>query len=75
MNNMQNPLMINAAIIITVGIVLISTNSIALQCYNDNESYKAERSSNYTWVLLNLLAAIGIVLYGGFQAYKGYISI
>lgn len=71
---MQTSLMINAAMIIAVGVVLISTNSIALQCYNDNESYKAERTSNYNWVVLNLIAAIAVVLYGGYQAYKGYIS-
>lgn len=71
---MQQQLMINAALIIAVGVVLISTNSIAIQCYNDNTSYKADRTSNYNWVMLNLVAAILVVMYGGYEGYKAYIS-
>ena len=72
---MQQTLMMNAAAIIAIGIVLISTNSIAIQCYNDNASYKADRTSNYNWVMLNLVAAILVVLYGGYEGYKAYISV
>jgi hypothetical protein len=71
---MQSSLMINAAIIVAVGIALVSTNSIALQCYNDNKSYKEERDANYNWVLLNLLSAIIVIFYGFYQGYRGYIS-
>ena len=71
---MQQSLMINAVLIIAAGIVLISTNSIAIQCYNDNTSYKAERTSNFYWVVLNLIAAIVVVFYGGYEGYRAYIS-
>ena len=72
---MQQSMMINAALIIAIGIVLISTNSIAIQCYNDNASYKAERAASYNWVMLNLAAAALVVMYGGYEAYKAYISV
>lgn len=71
---MQSLLMMNAGLIVIIGAVLISTNSIAVQCYNDNSIYKANRATNYNWIVINLVAAILVVLYGLYQAYIAYTT-
>jgi len=61
-----NPLYQTPLIVLLVSIVVISSNSIGIQCLND----KAESSSNKNWLILNLVAAILLMM---FSVYKMFL--
>lgn len=61
-----NPLYQTPLIVLLVSIVVISSNSIGIQCLND----KSESSSNKNWLILNLVAAILLMM---FSVYKMFL--
>ena len=59
----MNTQMFGTAIsLLLVGILSIAASSIALECYNKNESMKNEKKDNYNFLIVNLVVAIIMVL-------------
>lgn len=62
MPNMK--MMITAIAIVVAAIFGIATSSIATECFNKNESYKTEKKDNFTFVVVNLVCNIVMLLLG-----------
>jgi ABC-type molybdate transport system permease subunit len=50
--------------ILIAGVFSIATSSIAIECYNKNEGLKNEKQANFTYLVINLISAIVMVLAG-----------
>lgn len=51
-----------AIVLLLAGIFSIATTSIGIQCANANSAYKEEHSSNQTFLIVNLVSAILVVI-------------
>ncbi len=49
----------------------IAASSIATECFNKNESYKAEKKSNFDFIVFNLVCNIIMLLLGAGCIYLG----
>lgn len=49
---------------IVVAIFTIATSSIAIECYNKNESFSQEKTTNKNFVIVTLVIAILAILSG-----------
>lgn len=57
-------------IVLFISLVVISSNSIGIQCLNE----KNESSSNRNWLMLNLVAAILLLVFSLYKMYMIYKS-
>jgi len=57
-------------IVLFVSLVVISSNSIGIQCLNE----KNESSSNKNWLVLNLVSAILLLVFSLYRMYTIYKS-
>lgn len=57
-------------IILFISLVVISSNSIGIQCLNE----KNESSSNRNWLILNLVAALLLLVFSLYKMYMIYKS-
>lgn len=72
---MPNIKMIMTAVAIVVAAIFgIATSSIATECFNKNESYKAEKKDNFNFVVVNLVCNIVMLLLGFGCIYLGATS-
>jgi hypothetical protein len=61
---MNTYLLITAFLMIIAGIFSTTTSSMAIDCYNKNESFKKENDNNFIFLVVNLVCAILIILTG-----------
>lgn len=61
---MNTYLLITAILMTVAGIFSTTTSSMAVDCYNNNESYKTENENNFIFLIVNLVSAILIILIG-----------
>lgn len=66
---MNTQMFLTAISLLLVGILSIATSSIAIECYNTNESMKTDKKDNYNFVIVNLTFAIIMVLVSFASAY------
>lgn len=63
---MNTQMLITAICLLLVGIFSIATSSIAIECYDykdhTTKKIKDEKESNYTFIIVNLVFAILMVL-------------
>lgn len=57
-------------IVLFISLVVISSNSIGIQCLNE----KNESSSNRNWLILNLVAALLLLVFSLYKMYMIYKS-
>ena len=57
-------------IVLFISLVVISSNSIGIQCLNE----KNESSSNRNWLMLNLVAEILLLVFSLYKMYMIYKS-
>jgi hypothetical protein len=48
--------------LLVLGILTIAGSSIATECYNENKAYSEKKTSNYNFLIINLVSAILVVL-------------
>jgi hypothetical protein len=73
---MANSQLLSTGMIFLIsGIFGIATSSIATQCYDDNKVYKDSKKDNYSFVLVNLVCNIFILLLSLYSLYLGFVSI
>lgn len=53
------------------GLLSLATNSISIQCYNDNKNYSNSKGTNKSFLIFNLVIAILIVLIAIVTIYFG----
>jgi len=56
--------------VLFISLVVISSNSIGIQCLNE----KNESSSNKNWLILNLVAALLLLLFSLYKMFMIYKS-
>lgn len=66
---MNSQMFLTAISLLLVGIFSIATSSIAIECYNKNETMKNEKKDNYNFIIVNLTFAILMVLVSFASAY------
>lgn len=66
---MNTQMFMTAISLLLVGILSIATSSIAIECYNKNESMKTEKKDNYNFIIVNLVFAIIMVIVSFASAY------
>ena len=59
---MDIKILIIAIAMLIGGVFSIATSSIATQCYNSNTSFKSSNTSNFNFIVVNLVSAILVVL-------------
>jgi len=59
---MNGKMLVAALALLLGGIFSIATSSIAIECYNENTSFKDSKTENYTFLMVNLVSAILLVL-------------
>lgn len=55
-------LLVTAIALLVGGVFSIASSSIGTECYIQNTSFKDSKSSNYTFLIVNLVSAILTVL-------------
>lgn len=69
---MNGYLFIAAFSMLLGGIFSIATSSIAVECYNKNESLKKEKQTNFNFVVSNLVCAIILIIVGCISIYFAF---
>lgn len=58
-------MMLLSALVTLAAIFTIASNSIGVQCYNDNDKYKEENKSKFGFTVFCLILAILALIGGG----------
>jgi hypothetical protein len=66
---MNTQMFLTAISLLLVGILSIATSSIAIECYNANETMKNTKKDNYNFIIVNLTFAILMVIVSLASAY------
>lgn len=71
---MNGKIIISALVLILGGVFSTATSSMALECYNlkESEKFKTDKGSNYTFLIVNLVSAIVLILCGFVGVYLGF---
>jgi hypothetical protein len=69
---MNGYLFIAAFSMLLGGIFSIATSSIAIECYNKNETIKKEKENNFNFLISNLVCAILLVIVGCLSIYFAF---
>jgi surface polysaccharide O-acyltransferase-like enzyme len=71
----MNPKILSAAsLLLSAGVFIIATSSIATECYNANESFSKEKKENFTFLIVTLVVAVLIILSAFGSMYLGLTS-
>lgn len=61
---MNTKMFMTALALLIVGALSIATSSMAIDCYNADEKYKADKQTNFNFIIFNLVSAIIMTLIG-----------
>ena len=68
----MNPKIISTAcLLLSAGVFLVATTSIATECYNENSSFKDKKKDNFTFLIVTLVVAILMILSASGSMYLG----
>ena len=68
----MNPKIISTACsLLSAGVFLVATTSIATECYNENTSFKDKKKDNFTFLVITLIVAIIMIIAAGGSIYLG----
>lgn len=71
---MNGKIIISALFLLFGGAFSIAASSMAIECYNlkETEKFKGEKATNFTFLIVNLVSAIVLVLCGFVGFYLGF---
>lgn len=68
----MNPnVLILAFFLLLAAVFGIAGNSIGIECYNKNESFKKDKSRNFDFLIANLVSNIVLILSASISMYIG----
>lgn len=59
---MNSKILITACSLLSAGVFLVATTSIATECYNNNTEFKNKKQDNFTFLIITLVFAILMIL-------------
>lgn len=71
---MNTNLLLVTLSVIVAAIFAIATSSIATECYDKNEKFKADHKDNYIFVIVNLVSNILMLLVAFYSLYLSFTS-
>jgi uncharacterized PurR-regulated membrane protein YhhQ (DUF165 family) len=68
---MNTKIIITACLLLSAGVFLVATTSIATECYNENTGFKDKKKDNFTFLVVTLVAAILLIISAGGSIFIG----
>jgi uncharacterized BrkB/YihY/UPF0761 family membrane protein len=59
---MNGKMLVAALALLLGGVFSTTTSAIAIECYNQNSSFKESKNENFTFLIVNLVSAILLIL-------------
>jgi hypothetical protein len=59
---MNGKMIVAALALLLGGIFSTATSAIAIECYNQNTKFKESKNENFTFLIVNLVSAILLIL-------------
>lgn len=60
-----------ACLLLSAGVFMVATSSIATECYNANESFSKSKRDNFVFLIVTLVVAVLIILSAFGSIYLG----
>ncbi len=71
---MNSKVLSAASLLLSAGVFMVATSSIATECYNANESFSNSKKENFTFLIVTLVVAVLIILSAFGSMYLGLTS-
>lgn len=71
---MNSKVLSTASLLLSAGVFMVATSSIATECYNVNESFSQSKRENFTFLIVTLVIAVLIIISAFGSIYLGLTS-